>query len=119
MNDLASFVDKWPAGPKRLSQCTNRERFPMAGTGGATMSGMTAFLIAVGGVSAVSFWLLTRGQNRSTARKSSYDSSDTDASCTSEGWSIFGWFGVDKFVHRHSGSSSDFSSGDSGGGGGD
>ena len=31
------------------------------------MSGMTAFLIAVGGVSAVSFWLMARGQNRGAA----------------------------------------------------
>jgi hypothetical protein len=77
-------------------------------------------LIAVGGVSAVSFRLMTRGQNRSAARKSSYDSAGTDANCSSgcgsDGWSIFGWLGSSSF--DNSGSSSDFRSGDSGGGGG-
>jgi hypothetical protein len=37
------------------------------------MSGMTAFLIAVSGVSLVCYWLMTRAQNRRAARGSSSD----------------------------------------------
>jgi hypothetical protein len=90
------------------------------------MNGMAAFLIAVGGVSAVSFWLMMRGQNRSTARRSSYDGSGGDTSYSAgggDGWNIFSWFGGDSSSSDSSGSSSDFGGdsggGDGGGGGGD
>jgi hypothetical protein len=42
------------------------------------MTGMTAFLIAVGGVSMICFWLMTRVQNRAARRASSTaDNSDS------------------------------------------
>jgi hypothetical protein len=106
-------------GGVRKAQTGNAFRWPAED---ATMSGMTAFLIAVGGVSAVSFWLMTRGQNRSAVRKSTHDSSGTGTNGSSDGgshgWSIFGWFSGDSSSSDNSGSSSDFGSGDSGGGGG-
>ena len=82
------------------------------------MSGMAAFLIAVSGVSLVCYWLMTRAQDRGPARRSSSDSPGADSSYSgsSDGWSIFGWFGGDNSSSDNSGSSS---GGDSGGDGGD
>jgi hypothetical protein len=84
-----------------------------------TMSGMTAFLIAVSGVSLVCYWLMTRAQNRRAARGSSDGpGADSTYSGGSDGWSIFSWFGGDNSSSHNPASSSDVGSSDGGGGGG-
>jgi hypothetical protein len=104
-------------GGVRKAQTGNAFRWPAED---ATMSGMTAFLIAVGGVSGGHFLADDAGQNRSAARKSTHDSSGTGTNGSSDGgshgWSIFGWFSGDSSSSGNSGSSIDFGSGDSGGG---
>ena len=97
-------------------------------------SGMTAFMVAVGGTSLVCFLLMNRGQARKTRRESAGgDASVTGPGDSSgSGWSPASWFGGDSSSSHNSSSSSDFSgesvgggrdSGDSGvdsgGGGGD
>jgi hypothetical protein len=83
-------------------------------------SGMTAFMVAVGGTSLVCFLLMNRGQARKTRRESAGgDASVTGPGDSSgSGWSPASWFGGDSSSSHNSSSSSDFS-GDSGGGGGD
>jgi hypothetical protein len=111
-----------PKKPSRLPHRTNSERLSTAVTRSFTMSGMTGFLIAVGGFSLICFWLMTRTQNIG-ARRSSYDGSGSDSSSYSgsssgTGWSLSSWFGGDSSSSHNSGSSSD-SGGGGGGGGGD
>ena len=93
------------------------------------MSGMTAFMVAVGGTSLVCYLLMSRAQARKTRR----ESAGGDASVTGPGdssgggWSPVSWFGGDSSSSHNSSSSSDFSGdrraggsgGDGGGGGGD
>jgi len=86
------------------------------------MSGMTAFLVGVGGVSMVCYWLMTRVQNRSTQRSSARDGSSNDSTYDSGsgGWNIAGWFSGDNSSSGTSGTSGSWDSGggaDSGGGG--
>ncbi len=87
------------------------------------MSGMTAFLIGVGGVSMVCYWLMTRVQNRSARRSSTSDGPSNDYSydsSSSGGWNIAGWFSGDNSSSGTSGTSGSWDSGggaDSGGGG--
>ncbi len=83
-------------------------------------SGMTAFMVAVGGTSLVCFLLMNRGQDRKTRRESAGgDASGTGPGDSSgDGWSLLSWFGSDSSSSDNSSSSSDFS-GDSGGGSGD
>jgi hypothetical protein len=87
---------------------------PEPGTEGA-MSGMTAFMVAVGGTSLVCYLLMNRAQNRKGRR----ESAGGDASGMGPGDSSGGgsWFGSDSSSSHNSGSSSD--SGGDGGGGGD
>ena len=89
------------------------------------MTGMTGFLVAVGGVSLICYWLMTRVQNRA-ARRSVYGGSGTDtsfgpgSSSSGAGWSLSSWFGSDGSSSHDTGSSSDSGGGgggDSGGGG--
>jgi hypothetical protein len=54
------------------------------------MSGMTAFVIAVGGTSLICFLLMNRVQSRSARRSPAGDSSADGASYDSGG----GWYGV-------------------------
>src|SRR6267154_1775991 len=82
------------------------------------MSGMTAFLIAAGGVSVICYWLMTRVQNRaarrdttSTSNDYSYDSGGS--SCG--GWNIASWFSSDNSSSDSSSSSGASGGGDSGG----
>jgi hypothetical protein len=85
------------------------------------MSGMVGFLVAVSGVSAVIYWMMTRVENRAAARRSGYDHSGSDSSYAGStgGWSLSDWFGGDSSFSHGSGTSSDYSGGsDSGGGGG-
>ena len=86
-----------PKKPSRLPHRTNSERLSTAVTRSFTMSGMTGFLVAVGGFSLICFWLMTRTQNIG-ARRSSHDGSGSDASSYSgsssgTGWSLSSWFG--------------------------
>jgi hypothetical protein len=85
-----------------------------------TMSGTTAFLIAVSGVSLVCYWLMTRAQNRRAERRSSPDGPGADSTYSgggsSDGWSIFSWFGGDNSSSHNPASSSDVGSSDGGGG---
>ncbi len=84
-------------------------------------SGMTAFLVAVGGTSLVCYLLMNRVQNRKPRRESAGgDASSMGPSDSSggDGWNLFSWFGSDSSSSDSSTSSSD-SGGDSGGGGGD
>jgi hypothetical protein len=72
MNEAASFGDDCPAGEPLVAM--HKQGTGVSGSrGGWTMSGMTAFLIAVSGVSLVCYWLMTRAQNRRAARGSSSD----------------------------------------------
>ena len=85
------------------------------------MSGMAAFMVAVGGTSLICYLLMNRVQNRKTQRESA--GSDTSSigpsgSSSGDGWNLFSWFGSDSSSSDSSTSSSD-SGGDSGGGGGD
>jgi hypothetical protein len=89
------------------------------------MSGMTAFLIAAGGVSVICYWLMTRVQNRAIWRSS--DASGGDYSFDSG--SIGGWSFASLFSSNNSSSDSsatpsasgswDGGGSDGGGGGGD
>jgi hypothetical protein len=84
-------------------------------------SGMTAFMVAVGGTSLICYLLMNRVQNRKTGRDSTGgDSSGTSSNGSSggDGWNPLSWFGNDSSSSDSSTSSSD-SGGDSGGGGGD
>ena len=49
------------------------------------MSGTTAFLIAVSGVSLVCYWLMTRAQNRGAERRSSFDGGGADSTYSGGG----------------------------------
>ena len=89
-------------------------------------SGMTAFLVAVGGTSLICY-LLNQVQNRSARRQSAgSDGSGNDVSYSSggDGWNIFSWFSGDSSSSDNlgasgdSGGGSDSGGGDSGGGGG-
>jgi hypothetical protein len=89
------------------------------------MSGMTGFLMAVGAVSLLCFWLMTRTQNIA-ARRSSYDNSGSDSdfggsSSSGSGWNLVSWFNGDTSSSGSSSCSSDsggsYSGGDSCGGG--
>jgi hypothetical protein len=97
-------------------------RFQAAAEKDFGMSGMTAFLVAVGGVSIIGYWLKTRVQNRSPRRSSASDGSSNDYSYNSGGggWNIASWFSSDNSSSDSSGASG---SGDGGGsetgGGGD
>ena len=84
-------------------------------------SGITAFMVAVGGTSLVCYLLMNRGQNRKARRESAGgDASNMSSSDSSggDGWNLLSWFGSDSSSSDSSTSSGD-SSGDSGGGGGD
>jgi hypothetical protein len=100
------------------------------------MSGMTAFLVGAGGISAVCYWLMTRTQNIGARRsRSSSDGYSSDYSYGSSGssvsgWSIASWFGSDNSSSNGSSDNSNSSNdscssgagdsgGDGGGGGGD
>jgi hypothetical protein len=57
------------------------------------MSGMMAFLVVVGGVSMICYWLMTRAQNRGARRNSDGSSNDCAYdSSGSGGWNIASWF---------------------------
>ena len=89
-----------------------------------------AFVIAVGGVSLLIFWLSTRA-DRVRDRRGAYadGSSDTSGISSSNDSSLFSWFGSRSWSSDNSCTTSDSSStgswsdsgscGDSGGGGGD
>ena len=89
------------------------------------MSGMMAFLVAVGGVSTICYWLMTRAEKRSIRRSS--DASGSGFSFDSSsigGWTFANWFSSDNSSSDSSGSSSasgswDSGGSDGGGGGGD
>jgi hypothetical protein len=92
------------------------------------MSGMTAFLVGAGGISAVCYWLMTRAQNIGARRSGSSSdgySNDYSYGSSGSGWSIASWFSSGNSGSNcssdNSSSSSDSCSsggGDSGGGGG-
>ena len=84
-------------------------------------SGMTAYLVAVGGTSLICYLLINRAQARKTRRESAGgDASGTGPGDSSGGsWGLSSWSGSDSFSSHNSSSSSDFSGGDGGGGGGD
>ena len=53
------------------------------------MSGTVGFLIAVGGVSAILYWLMTRAENRAASRSSGGAGSDYSSDSSSiGGWSL-------------------------------
>ena len=80
------------------------------------MSGMTAFMVAVGGTSLVCYLLMSRAQARKTRRESAGGDSTSGDNSVGDGWSLFSSSGSDSFSSHNSSSSSDFG-GDSGGGG--
>ena len=84
-------------------------------------SGITAFMVAVGGTSLICYLLMNRGQNRKARRESAGGDASTMSlgdSSGGDGWNLLSWFGSDSSSSDSSTSSGD-SSGDSGGGGGD
>ena len=84
-------------------------------------SGMTAFMVAVGGTSLVCYLLMNRVQNRKTQRESAGGDTSgigSGGSSSGDGWNLFSAFGSDSSSSHNSGSSSDSGS-DGGGGGGD
>jgi hypothetical protein len=93
------------------------------------MSGTLAFLIAVGGVALIFFWLMVRA-DRVRDRRGAYvdGSGDTSVSTVNDG-NLFSWFGSRSWSSDNSCTTSDSSStsswsdsgscSDSGGGGGD
>ena len=83
-------------------------------------SGMTAFVVAVGGTSVICYLLMNRVQNRRVRRESAgSDGSSTSTGSSGDGWNLVSWFGGDSSSSDNSGTSSDSGSGDSGGGGDD
>ena len=72
-------------------------------------SGMTAFMVAVGGTSLVCYLLMNRVQARKTRRESAGgDASGTGPGDSSGGgWSLLSWFGSDSSSSHNSSSSSD------------
>ena len=94
------------------------------------MSSMMAFVIAVGGVSLICFWLIGRTDRIRDRRRAYADgSSDTSGISTGNDASLLNWFGSRSSSSDNSCASSDSSSSsswsdgsscsDSGGGGGD
>ena len=81
-------------------------------------SGMTAFMVAVGGTSLVCYLLMIRVQNRKTRRESAGGDASGMGSGDSSGGGSWSLFGSDSSSSHNSGSSSDSGS-DGGGGGGD
>jgi hypothetical protein len=83
-------------------------------------SGMTAFMVAVGGTSLVCYLLMNRAQNRKARRESAGGdvSGMGPGDSSGGGWNLLSGFGSDSSSSHNSGSSSD-SVGDGGGGGGD
>ena len=84
-------------------------------------SGMTAFMVAIGGTSLICYLVMNRVQDRKDRRESAGgDTSGIGSSGSSggDGWSPLSWFGSDSSSSDSSTSSSD-SGGDSGGSGGD
>jgi hypothetical protein len=96
------------------------------------MNGTAGFLIAVGGVSAIIYWLMSRAENRAARRSSTGAGAGSDYSYDSGssigGWSLTNWYSSSSSSTDSSSSSSASGSwdsgssgggGDSGGGGGD
>lgn len=81
-------------------------------------SGMTAFMVAVGGTSLVCYLLMNRAQNRKARRESAGGDASGMGSVDSSGGGSWSLFGSDSSSSHNSGSSSDSGS-DGGGGGGD
>jgi hypothetical protein len=85
------------------------------------MSGMAAFMVAIGGTSLICYLLMNRAQNRKPRRESAGgDSYGTTSSASSDGtgWNLFSWGGSDSSSSHDSASSSDSGGGDGGGDGG-
>jgi len=85
------------------------------------MSGMAAFMVAVGGTSLICYLLMNRVQNRKTQCEcagSDASGIGPSGSSSGDGWKLLSWSGSDGLSSDSSTSSSD-SGGDSGGGGGD
>jgi hypothetical protein len=92
-------------------------------------SGITAFMVAVGGTSLACYLLMNRAQNRKSRRESaggdSYSGPSASDGSGGNSWNPLSWFSSDSSSSHDSGWSSDFggdgggSGGDSGGGGGD
>jgi len=64
------------------------------------MSGMAAFMVAVGGTSLICYLLINRVQNRKERRETAGgDASGASSSGSSggDGWSLSSWFGSDSF----------------------
>jgi hypothetical protein len=67
------------------------------------MSGLAAFMSAVGVASLTCYLLMTRVQNRNATRSSAGDSSGTDRSLGSGGGDILSWFSSDNSTSDNSG----------------
>jgi len=85
------------------------------------MNGTVGFLVAVGGVSAIIYWLTTRVENRAARRSSDGTGSDYsyDSGSSIGGWSLTNWFSSSNSSSDSSATSSTSGSWDSGGGGSD
>src|ERR1700681_4045011 len=103
MNGRASFGDEcqWVSGQYRRA----KRRYFGRPSREHQMSGMTAFMIAVGATSLICYLLMSRVQNRSASRSSAGDGSGDGASYDSGGGHIFSWFGGDNSTSDKSGSS--------------
>ena len=62
------------------------------------MSGMAAFMVAVGATSLICYLLMNRVQNRKTQRESAGSDASSigpSGSSSGDGWNLFSWFGSD------------------------
>ncbi|NOJ50040.1 hypothetical protein [Bradyrhizobium archetypum] len=84
------------------------------------MSGMAAFMVAVGGTSLICYFLMTRVQSRKARREGASNGASSgfgaNNSSGTDSWNLFSW-GGESPSSQDSASSSD-GGGDSGGGGG-
>jgi hypothetical protein len=86
------------------------------------MGGTLGFFVAVAGVSAICYWLMTRVENRAARRSSEGAGSDYsyDSGSSIGGWSLTNWYlSSNSSSSDRSGTSSASGSWDSGGGGSD
>jgi uncharacterized membrane protein YgcG len=108
MNGFATFVDESGRG-------AGHWRLPLEKD--FAMNGTVGFLIAVGGVSAICYWLMSRVENRAVRRSSDGAGSDySNDSSSIGGWNIANWFSSANSSSDSSGTSSASGSWDSGGG---
>jgi len=114
MNGRASIGDE----PFKSGHSAGHKGFTRSEGKGAMTSGMTAFLVAVGGMSVACYLLMNRAQNRGVRRQSAGNHGTSTGTGSSAGWNLTSWFAGGSSCSDNSGTSCESSGGDSGGDGG-